>query len=72
MKVDDDSLIPSVNLNDLIPGIHFDYFTGSFTSVNALDNSHPSKSGTINGFNLEKAPGVNQYGYAFRGYLNVP
>jgi outer membrane protein assembly factor BamB len=72
MKVGDDSLIPSVNLNDLIPGIHFDYFTGSFTSVNALDNSHPSKSGTINGFNLEKAPGVNQYGYAFRGYLNVP
>ena len=72
LKMGDNTQNQMVNPADLQPGIHYDYFTGSFTSVDALDVSHPDKSGVINGFNLKKAPGVNQYGYAFRGYLKIP
>ena len=56
----------------LVSGIHYDYFTGSFTTTDALDDATPTKSGIIKKISLEKAPGVNQYGYIFRGYLFIP
>ncbi len=62
----------SVNNEQIIKGIQYNYFPGIFTAVSALDAAKPKESGVMNGFNLEEPEGVTEYGYTFSGYLFVP
>jgi len=53
-------------------GLAYDYFERFFVTTDDLDISKPVGSGTIETFNIKKAPKETYFGYRYHGYIQVP
>lgn len=61
-----------IDKDDIAPGLTFEYFEALFQSVHDMDGLEPTSTGVIDAFRVKPAPGADEYGYIYRGYLIVP
>ncbi len=64
--------LPAVQVHGLKPGVHFNYFEGSFKSTAELESATIKKSGVLKNISLEPAAVRDSFGFEFRGWLKVP
>jgi len=66
-----ESVLP-VDIKKADPGIAYDYYSGSFSSVDDLDKMEPLTSGIIERPDLKAGQGAEAFGIVYRGFLQVP
>ena len=65
-------LLPAVNPANIVNGLDYKYYEGSWSLLPVFTNLVPIKSGVTSNFNLSLANRTVQYGFSFTGYVNVP
>jgi predicted alpha-1,2-mannosidase len=69
-RVEKAELLPPAQVQDLVPGLKFQYFEGRFRSVTQMRN--PVKTGTVKQIDLSMRNRDDYFGVIYDGYLAVP
>lgn len=65
-------LLKSKNFNNVMPGLKYDYYTGSFHSVHDYADLKPEKSGIATKVNTDVKESKIYIGLDFKGYIKIP
>ena len=66
------NLLQAINPVNLVNGLDYKYYEGSWSVLPDFSTLTPIKTGTTNYFNLGLANRSTQYGFSFNGYINIP
>ena len=67
-----DNLLPAINPTNIINGLDYKYYEGSWTVLPDFSTLTHIKAGATTNFNLTLANRTSQYGFNFWGYINIP
>lgn len=62
----------SMDVNDVVQGLNYRYYEGSFISVADFQNLDPIKTGQIKVPELNQTHGKSNFGYIFEGLIQIP
>ncbi|MEO6681588.1 MAG: PA14 domain-containing protein, partial [Ginsengibacter sp.] len=65
-------LLPSVSAPNLVAGLNYNYYEGSYTSVPNFRSLLPVKSGSVDKIDLSPASRSDNYALEFVGYIDLP
>ena len=65
------SALEPVYPSNLVSGLEYSYYTGSYTFLPDFDSLTATSSGTITNFDITTI-GSDNFAYVFEGYINVP
>ena len=66
------NLLPAINPSNIINGLDYKYYEGSWTVLPDFTTLTHVKAGATTNFNLALANRTLQYGFNFWGYINIP
>lgn len=66
------NLLPAVNPANIVNGLDYKYYEGTWSVLPAFSTLTPVKTGTVLNFDLTPANNTTLYGFNFTGYINVP
>ena len=66
------NLLPAINPSNIINGLNYKYYEGSWTVLPDFSTLTHIKAGATTNFNLALANRTSQYGFNFWGYINIP
>ena len=64
--------LPATKLQNMKPGIQFNYLEGSFNSTAELSFAKIKKSGILKNISLEPAAKRDSFGFEFKAWLKIP
>ncbi|MEO6731287.1 MAG: PA14 domain-containing protein [Ferruginibacter sp.] len=66
------NLLPAVYPANTANGLDYKYYEGNWNSLPQFSSLNPVKTGTIGNFDLSPANRLDQFGFSFSGFINVP
>jgi 3',5'-cyclic AMP phosphodiesterase CpdA len=74
LAVDDTDIeyLPSKDVNDLKPGLKYDYYEGRFKSTSQIEYAGILKTGTLKNISLEPAAVKDSFALVFHAWIKIP
>ncbi len=66
------TLLPAVNPANIVNGVDYKYYEGTWSVLPQFNALTPVKTGNTPNFNIALANRSTLYGFSFTGYINVP
>jgi hypothetical protein len=54
------------------PGVHYNYYAGTYRMVSDFEGEEPVKTGRVTHFTIEPRESETFFGFNFKGYIHVP
>lgn len=64
--------LPATQINDLKPGVSYNYFEGSFKSTAELASAKIKKNGILKNISIETAAVLDSFAFEFKAWLKIP
>ncbi|MEX2214980.1 MAG: PA14 domain-containing protein [Phycisphaeraceae bacterium] len=69
----DDEALKKAGLDkELVAGVYFEMYQGSWNALPEFDRLKPSDAGSIAKFDISKGNGEDNFAFRFRGYIDIP